>query len=145
MNTYDPNYIPTKSFYRIGQKAIISNEKNEILLLQRSDKAGAGGKWALAGGALEDTEDPIDGIKREIKEETELEVSNIKPFHLFSYTNDQDAIVIIGYYSKVTSENMVLNWEHDDFKWVTPEEALKQDLTEHAVKLITQYMGNNSL
>ncbi len=143
MNDYDPNYIPKKTFYRVGQKAIISNDKDEILILQRSEKAGAGGKWALAGGALENAEDPIEGIKREIQEETQLEVSDIRPFHLFSYQKDDDSIVIIGYICKAASEKIVLNWEHDDFKWVTAEEALKLDLTEHAIKLIKEYLGLN--
>lgn len=131
MSDFDPNYIPKKSFSLIGQKAIVLNKGNKILVLQRSKKSGAGGKWALPGGALEFNEDPYKAIKREIEEETQLEVIDIKPFHLRSYvTDDKDFVLIIGYQCKAGSENVILNWEHDNFKWLPKEEAVALELTE---------------
>jgi 8-oxo-dGTP diphosphatase len=133
MNDFDPNHIPTKTFARIGQKAIIANDENKILLLLRSHKIDHGGKWSLAGGALEDREDPIDGIRREIDEETQLEVTDIRPFSLFSYTNtDAEFIVMVGYQCVAKNEKVILNWEHDKYKWVTKDEALQMDLSDHA-------------
>jgi 8-oxo-dGTP diphosphatase len=129
MNDYDPNFVPKKSYALIGQKAIVVNKKGEILILQRSEKSGAGGKWSLPGGALEYGEDPIEAIKREIEEETNLTVTNIRPFHLKSYTEKDDFVVIIGYVCEAESEKVQLNWEHDNFKWLTKEEVLVLDLT----------------
>lgn len=140
MNIYNPNYSHKKSLAVVGQKAIIINENNEILVLQRSEKSGNGGKWSLVGGALETGEDPVDGIKREIYEEARLEVSEIKPVHLFSYANnDKDFVVMIGYVCKAKSEKVVINWEHDDYKWLPVEEALKLDLSEHGRIFIEQF------
>ena len=133
MADYDPNYIPVKSYALIGQKAIILNKEDKILLLQRSEKAGAGGKWSLPGGGLDHGEDPIEGMKREIIEETELSVTELKPVNLRSYiTDEKDFLVIVGYVAKAVSENVRLNWEHDKYKWLTLEEALKLELTEGA-------------
>ncbi len=133
MNDYDPNYVPKKSFALVGQKAIIINKDSKILVLQRSEKIGGGGKWSLPGGALEFSENPYESIKREIREEAQLEVTGMKPFHIKSYvTNDKDFVVIIGYQCKVLSESVVLNWEHTDFKWLEKKEVLSLDLTDDA-------------
>lgn len=144
MNTYDPNFIRKKSFALVGQKAIIVNSENKILLLQRSDKSSLGGKWSLPGGALEEGENPYEAIQREIDEETELKVTDIKPFHIKSSQNkDKDFVVIVGYICKIVSEKITLNWEHTDFKWLTKEEALKMELTNDAKTFLEEF--DNSL
>lgn len=138
MSDYDPNYIPHKSFALVGQKAIILNPENQILLLQRSDKAGLKGKWSIPGGALEDGENPFEGIQREISEETKLKVNNVVPFHIKSYSEKNDFVVIIGYVCKANLEGVELNWEHSAYRWLTKEEALKLDLTSDAKTFIQQ-------
>lgn len=131
MGDYDPNYVAKKSFALVGQKAIVLNKDNKILVLQRSEKSGAGGKWSFPGGALEFNEDPYASIKREIEEEVHLQVIDIRVFSLRSYvTDDKDFVVTVGYQCKTDSENVVLNWEHDNFKWLSKEEAAKLDLTQ---------------
>ena len=47
-------------------------EKKAILLERRTDN----GMWCIPGGALELGEDFIDGLKREVKEETNLDINN---------------------------------------------------------------------
>ena len=57
---------------------IYDEEKRAILLERRTDN----GLWCVPGGALELGEDFIDGLKREIKEETNLEIRNPELFAL---------------------------------------------------------------
>lgn len=128
MADYNPNYIPQKVYALVGQKAIIVNRNNQILMLQRSEKSGAGGKWSLPGGALEN-EDPLIGIEREIQEEVQLEVSDLRPFCVMSRNDDGDFIIVIGYICRTKTKDVKLNWEHDNYKWLTREEALRLDLT----------------
>ncbi|PWU23247.1 hypothetical protein C5B42_03725 [Candidatus Cerribacteria bacterium 'Amazon FNV 2010 28 9'] len=136
---YDPNYIPHKTFFLIGQKAVIFNARGQMLLLLRSQKAGYAGKWSLTGGALEENEEPKEGIEREIAEETQLTVRGLKPFTSFLYkNNDGDSLVIIGYTCTCDDPHVVINWEHDAYKWVSKDEALALNLGEHARKLIEQ-------
>jgi len=140
MSDYDPNYVHKKTYALIGQKAIIKNEANQILVLQRSEKSGAGGKWALPGGALEDKEDPFEAIEREIMEETKLKVSELMPFKLRSYTTEEyDFVVIVGYICITHTDKVVLNWEHDSYDWRSVDEALNLDLTEDARFFIEKY------
>ena len=58
------------TFYRVAVKALIKNDKGEVLLVkEKSDK------WDLPGGGLDHNEEPEDGIKRELLEE--LGVSDV--------------------------------------------------------------------
>lgn len=58
------------AFYRVAVKALIKNDKGEVLVVkEKSDK------WDLPGGGLNHDEEPLDGLKREILEE--LGVSDI--------------------------------------------------------------------
>ena len=132
MSNYDPNYIPKKEYFLVGGKAIVLNKDGKILVLQRSKKAAGGGKWSLPGGALGQNESPIDSIKREIVEETKLEVTDVKPFSFKSYSHDGDSILIISYTCRANPEKVILNWEHDGYKWLFKDEALQLDLTEDA-------------
>lgn len=131
MNDYDPNHVQNKTYVRVGQKAIVLNSQNKFLVLLRSNKTDASGKWSLPGGALEDSEDAYVSIQREINEETGLQVSDIKPYYLRSYsTNENDNVLIIGYICTANSENVSVNWEHDSYRWVSKLEALQLELTD---------------
>ena len=128
MSEYDPNFKPVKQYSIIAQKIIISNQENKILLLQRSEKSGRGGQWSLAGGGLDNGEDPTQGILREIEEEIQIVVTKPTPFYLKSRYNNDDSIVIVAYESKYKSGEVTLNWEHDGFEWVNKDEALNKIL-----------------
>ncbi|MBP9819280.1 NUDIX domain-containing protein [Candidatus Woesebacteria bacterium] len=143
MSDYDPNYVPKKTYALVGQKAIVLNSQKQFLVLQRSEKSGAGGKWSLPGGALEDKEEPYAGIEREIEEETSLTVTDIKPFSLRTYTTKQnDFVLMVGYKCRAQEEKVTLNWEHDGFKWLAREEALQLELTEDGRFFIEHFDSN---
>lgn len=129
MSKFIEDYQAPKVFARIGQKAIVLNNQNKLLLLRRSKKCDRAGGWDFPGGGLDSGEDPIKAITREIKEETGLEVFNVKPIHVVShFAKNKDFIVMIGYQAKAKSNKAKLSWEHDQYKWVSKQEVLKIDL-----------------
>lgn len=130
MSDYDPNYIPQKNYFLIGVKCIVFNPEGKLLLLQRSSKAGGGGKWSLIGGGLDHNEDPLEGIKREVREEAEIEIYDIKPINIITFKDDKDFVLMIAYQAKTDSDKITLNWEHDDYKWISKEEALNMEISE---------------
>lgn len=56
---------------KVGTDAAIFNERGEILLMERSDGSG----WCLPCGFVEPNETPIEGVIREVREETGLEIA----------------------------------------------------------------------
>jgi ADP-ribose pyrophosphatase YjhB (NUDIX family) len=64
--------------FAVGVVGIIRNEKNEILLLRHTYR-GNRFPWGLPSGWLDPREDPAEGIVREIREETGLEVRVVRP------------------------------------------------------------------
>ncbi len=116
----------------ISQKAIIFNKEGKFLVIHRTKTAPSNpNKWDFPGGDLDFGEDATDGIIREIKEESGLEVRELKPFDVESHINKQgDFWVTIAYTAKANSDRIVLSFEHDEFKWLTVGEFLKLESPE---------------
>lgn len=66
----------TQNKFTASVVAIVTNENKEVLVLDHLIRPGA--SWGLPGGFLEPDENPFDGIKREIFEETGLEIKNVE-------------------------------------------------------------------
>ena len=129
MSEYKEDYVFKKHYILLAEKAVVLNDKNELLLLKRSEKSGKGGRWDLCGGAPEEREGPIEAIAREIKEESGLDVTEIQPIMVTSF-NEEDFVVMIGYQARAVNTNVVLSWEHDEFIWKSIDEALQMDIPE---------------
>ncbi len=65
---------------QIGISIAVQNEDTGAFLLVKRGRAPAKGMWAFPGGRLEFGETMIDGVSRELKEETGLEARQIQFF-----------------------------------------------------------------
>jgi 8-oxo-dGTP diphosphatase len=98
--------------------------------------------WDLPGGHVEYPEEPKASLRREIKEETGLDVSELEPLHVISEYKEEKPVYYlwIVYKTKAMSEKIALSDEHSDYRWVTPEEFLQEesaDFLEEIVKKIS--------
>ena len=61
--------------------AVIEDDRGRILLVKHKKERGGywQGKWICPGGELEFGEEIKEGIKREVKEETNLEIELVRP------------------------------------------------------------------
>lgn len=111
----------------ISQKVIILNSEGKLLAVRRSETAPVRPlHWDLPGGDLDYGEDPIQGIIREAKEETGLTIEDLEPFDVEGHINLGDEFwVTIAYKARCASGNVVLSYEHDEFKWMTADEFLQ--------------------
>ena len=67
--------------------AILENEEGKFLVTQRAlDKKWAAGGWEMPGGGAKSEESSLDAVKREVKEETGLDVVN--GCVVYSYFNE---------------------------------------------------------
>ncbi|HET8767861.1 MAG TPA: GNAT family N-acetyltransferase [Pedococcus sp.] len=58
--------VGTDLLWLSGVSAVVRNDRGEVLLVRRADN----GQWALVSGILEPGEQPAEGLRREIEEET---------------------------------------------------------------------------
>lgn len=113
---------------RVSQKAVILNQQGEILAIFRTETAPSSpSTWDFPGGELEAGEDPIESIRREIQEETGVEVGDLVPFDVESHTyeDEEEFWVTIVYKALAKNDVIKLSFEHNDFRWVSPEGFLK--------------------
>jgi ADP-ribose pyrophosphatase YjhB (NUDIX family) len=70
----------TQKNFTASVAAIIQNEKGEVLLLDHVLRPASG--WGIPGGFLDFGEQPIDAVKRELREETGLELKDVKIYRV---------------------------------------------------------------
>lgn len=109
---------------KIGEYAIILNSNNEFLMLQFKNLMNS---WHFPGGRLDEGEEAVEGLIREIKEETNLEVINIKPVFTKIFTEEKKYGVF--FIAKVKEPYEVkISDEHQNFKWFKKEDIEKINL-----------------
>jgi len=107
---------------RVGCGAIILNDKNEVLLLQRSaNSRWKPSTWARPGGEVEFGETIEEALKREIKEEVGVEIKVIRQLSFHQNIDEGKKMhwLSFGFLAKCVSGS-VKNCEpdkHDELKW----------------------------
>lgn len=112
----------------IAVKALIKN-KDFFLILKTmdSDQNNNLSGWETPGGRLEVGEEIIDGLKREIKEETGLSVKILFPFNAFSANiGREDSIVGINYLAEYSGGEIRIDTnEHSHYQWINISDIRK--------------------
>ena len=103
---------------RLAVKSFIV-DGGKLLIVKRSpDEDHAPGAWGLPGGGLEPGESPFDGLKREIMEETGLEIEIKNPIRVHHFKRDNGQIVtMVTFLCKPLTTAVALNHEHVDYSW----------------------------
>lgn len=111
--------------FAISVKAFIVNEKKELLLIKRRKKdVHYPDIWEIPGGRLDSGENPFIGLKREAKEETNLDIEILNPLGVAHFMRDDgQKITLIGFLCKNLTDDVILSEEHTEYKWVAIEGA----------------------
>lgn len=108
----------------------IVNDNKEILLLHNnySDPSHGGDIWYTVTGAVEKEDVSLeDAVKREVKEETNLEVlSSLYLNVVCNYINRNKEYMEYVFVSFVNKNQIILNEEWIDYKWLSLDEFIKQ-------------------
>lgn len=118
--------------------AVIINNDNKILLLKRSsfEKQWMPNKWGLVGGGIEKDESPKEACKREIKEETGLDINNFTDALKIQRKKDSiEHIFACKYDGDLT--DITLNNENVSYGWFDMNEMSFLDTVPHLIEYIT--------
>lgn len=133
----------------IIQKAIVLNEADEMLILRRSETDERRPlQWDLPGGMLEDGEEMIYGVEREIAEESGLSVSGTRVIFSNSipkvWATGQANIVRIYYGAHTKTTAVTLSTEHSEYRWLSIQDAINC-IEYNLHRELLQYVIDNKL
>lgn len=125
---YDKIVIMKKQLpmHTVSAAAFIMND-NKLLLVHNPLKG-----WETPGGIINEGESVIEALKREIKEEVNLDVDVLKLSSVMSVVNTQKGyngveeikpLIVFDFVCSTNQKEIVLSEEHDDYLWVSIEEA----------------------
>ncbi len=116
--------------------SIISN--NKILIVKRTDDDFLGGIYELPSGGIEAEESVIEGLKREIFEETNLQVKIGEFINHFDYksaagkTKRQFNFIL----TPTDPTKLELSEEHQNYAWIKGEEIDNYEITRSVKEVI---------
>lgn len=113
------------------QQALIFNQKDQFLALKYSAKYGpkTKGKWTYPSGRLEPNEGYEEALKREVKEETGLDIDIVYQFFSSIITTvDGDKVLNVAFLCRPKGNKIKLCDEHTDYKWVGLKDLKKMQL-----------------
>ena len=129
---------------------LVYNDKNEIFLAKSNKWSD---EWVVPGGHLEWGESFEECAKRETKEETNLELTDLEFIGIQEsilpkkYTKKKH-MVFVDYCGKFKKGSVKLNDELQEHVWIKPEDSLKLDLnssTKDFILRFVEYKADNSI
>jgi 8-oxo-dGTP diphosphatase len=118
--------------------AIIRNEDEEVLVVQRGEATDHPFKWEFPGGKLAEGETWEECILREVKEELSLEIVICGRLPEVEYDYGHKHIRLIPFICDTLDELPFLS-EHNDFKWINPGDLDKVDFSEADIIVAASY------
>jgi nucleoside triphosphatase len=121
--------------------ALVSNSKGKIFLM-KSNKWN--GLFVLPGGHIELGETMEQALKREVKEETNLDIFGIKFLCIHEFIFEKTFwkkrhFLFLDFVCKTDSNNVKLNLEAQEYTWATIAEAMRLPLELYTKKAIEEY------
>jgi ADP-ribose pyrophosphatase YjhB (NUDIX family) len=105
--------------------ALCEDEQGRVLLARRAVEPFRG-RWDIPGGFLDEGEHPLDGLRRELREETGLEVEPLEFVGVWidRYGGDSDAEATLNLYwtARVAAGDPEPADDVSELRWFAPDE-----------------------
>ena len=134
--------------FRVIVVGIVQNESGEYLICKMPKGRGVfPDQWGLPGGGIEEGEMMEAALRRELKEELGIEISDIKPLFFtdgqykksFSDGTQREVYMIFLIFScRTTSNQLVLAPEFSDYAWVRQESLMNYELNSATISTFRQ-------
>ncbi|MFH1648987.1 MAG: NUDIX hydrolase [Candidatus Woesearchaeota archaeon] len=126
----------TPRFFLATKAFIVKDGK--VLVIRESAKYDVGtkvGKYDNPGGRLQPGEHHDEALRREVEEETGLDIKINKPIFVNEswpeVKGEQWQIVRIFFECEVTGGTLKLSDDHDDVKWIDPKNYKNETIIEN--------------
>lgn len=111
---------------QVGVKVFLKNPEGKFLLVKRNTEKykNVSGVWDIVGGRIEPGTTLIENLRREVKEETDLEIIS-EPKLLIAQDiipNEEKHIVRLSYVAETKGEPVLDTSENVDFKWLSMDD-----------------------
>ena len=124
--------------HSVSVSGVITDDHGRALLIQRRDNH----HWEPPGGVLELDEAIEDGLRREVREETGLD---IEPDTLTGvYKNMNRGIIALVFRCKVTGGELTTNDEVTDFRWADESNIRQFASQAYAVRILDALRANTA-
>ncbi len=112
----------------LGAKAVIVHE-GKVLVLHEAhyDEGTNTGMWDVPGGRIEPHEPILEGLRREVREESGLSVSVgriLGVYETFPTIKGEACHIVRVYYECTPIETKVtIGTDHDQYAWISPKDS----------------------
>lgn len=133
------------SVERFVAGGIITNKTNKILVLKRASDDFMPNIYELPSGRVDGEEGILDTLKREVKEETNLTVTNILKYsEHFDYQSKSGKLTRqFNFHVETENKVVTLSDEHEGYAWITQSEMKNYNITESVQKIINFFYSNS--
>jgi 8-oxo-dGTP diphosphatase len=130
--------------YVVAVAAIIFREEKILAMRRAATKDAGAGLWETLSGRVPLGEEPLESVKREILEESNLTVEvEPQPFTIYQAKRKDLPMMVIVYKAKYLSGEVLMSDEHDAFDWLTPEEFAERSTLTKLVETVFLAEGKN--
>jgi 8-oxo-dGTP diphosphatase len=119
--------------------AVIRNEENEVLVVQRGEATDHPLKWEFPGGKVKEGETEEESILREIREELSIDIVICSHQSDVEYDYGKKHILLIPFVCDTLDEIPVLS-EHVAYKWLRNSDLKNVDLSEADMIIAENYL-----
>ena len=115
---------------------VLDDQDRTLLLLRPKEARWAPFKWGFPGGKIEEGESALSAAIRETKEETQLNVKNLRALNL------KVAKAVATYYTRDYTGAVKIDFEHDDWAWVSRGDMEQYDLAPEVLEMYEWVLKN---
>ncbi|MFD5520568.1 NUDIX domain-containing protein [Streptomyces sp. NPDC127066] len=119
--------------------AFVFSPDGKLLLLKEDEKKRKY-MWDLPGGTLSNSEDPLHGLHREVREETGLHIDVMSPTCWLKWDLHESGnpILVAFYLATCRASHVTVSEEHTSYRWVTPAQYFNEQLKVSAEEPIVE-------
>ncbi len=131
----------------IGMKALIVHEGKVLVLREAKYDEGTNmGKWDVPGGRIQPDEPFLEGLTREVLEESGLSIvpeEVLGVFETFPTILGEACHIVRVYYQVRSQTNVVtLSGDHDQYEWIDPKNYTPREFVNDIEEMLAKVAAN---